>query len=66
MGQSLPKPALRPFLPADTPLLAAIFVAADEDYGTAYDGLVIELNRAAAAPAAPARGGRGGAARPAH
>lgn len=45
---------------------AAIFVAADEDYGTAYDGLVIELNRAAAAPAAPARGGRGGAARPAH
>lgn len=27
MGQSLPKAALRPFLPADTPLLAAIFVA---------------------------------------
>jgi putative acetyltransferase len=31
MGQSLPKPALRPFLPADTPLLAAIFVAAIEE-----------------------------------
>ena len=28
MGQALPKPALRPFLAADTPLLAAIFVAA--------------------------------------
>jgi putative acetyltransferase len=28
MGQSLPKPALRPFLPADVPMLAAIFVAA--------------------------------------
>ena len=27
MGQALPKYALRPFLPADTPLLAAIFVA---------------------------------------
>ncbi|WP_316180684.1 GNAT family N-acetyltransferase [Bradyrhizobium sp. SZCCHNRI1009] len=27
MGQALPRPALRPFLPADTPLLAAIFVA---------------------------------------
>src|SRR6185369_2281432 len=40
MGQSLPKPALRPFLPADTPVLAAIFVAAIEeltgdDYSTA-------------------------------
>jgi putative acetyltransferase len=40
MGQSLPKPALRPFLPADTPLLAAIFVAAiqeltGDDYGEA-------------------------------
>jgi putative acetyltransferase len=31
MGQSLPKPALRPFLPADTPMLAAIFVAAVEE-----------------------------------
>ena len=40
MGQTLPKPALRPFLPADTPVLAAIFVAAIEeltgdDYSTA-------------------------------
>ncbi len=40
MGQSLPKPALRPFLPADTPVVAAIFVAAIEqltgdDYGEA-------------------------------
>ena len=31
MGQSLPKPALRPFLPADTPVLAAILVAAVEE-----------------------------------
>jgi len=31
MGQSLPKPALRPFLPADTPLLAAIFFAAIQE-----------------------------------
>src|SRR4051794_40500692 len=30
MGQTLPKPALRPFLPADTPVLAAIFVASIE------------------------------------
>ena len=40
MGQALPKPALRPFLPDDTPVLAAIFVAAIEeltgdDYSTA-------------------------------
>jgi putative acetyltransferase len=27
MAQALPKPALRPFLPADTPMLAAIFAA---------------------------------------
>jgi putative acetyltransferase len=27
MGQTLPKPALRPFLAADTPILAAIFAA---------------------------------------
>ncbi|MDU6804712.1 MAG: GNAT family N-acetyltransferase, partial [Bradyrhizobium sp.] len=27
MGQAFPKAALRPFLPADAPLLAAIFVA---------------------------------------
>jgi putative acetyltransferase len=31
MGQALPKPALRPFLAADTPLLAAIFAAAIEE-----------------------------------
>ena len=30
MGQSLPKPALRPFLAADTPVLAAIFAASIE------------------------------------
>jgi putative acetyltransferase len=30
MGQTLPKPGLRPFLPADTPVLAAIFAAAIE------------------------------------
>jgi putative acetyltransferase len=30
MGQALPKPALRPFLATDTPVLAAIFVAAIE------------------------------------
>jgi len=40
MGQSLPKPALRPFLLADTPVVAAIFVAAiqeltGDDYGEA-------------------------------
>jgi putative acetyltransferase len=40
MGQALPKPALRPFLGEDTPVLAAIFVAAieeltGEDYGEA-------------------------------
>src|SRR5258708_6722230 len=31
MGQALPKPALRPFLSEDTPVLAAIFVAAIEE-----------------------------------
>ncbi|MGH6716283.1 MAG: GNAT family N-acetyltransferase [Bradyrhizobium sp.] len=31
MAQSSSKPALRPFLPADTPVLAAIFVAAIEE-----------------------------------
>ena len=31
MGQSLPKPALRPYLAADAPLLAAIFVAAIQE-----------------------------------
>jgi putative acetyltransferase len=30
MGQALPKAALRPFLPADTPVLAAIFTGAIE------------------------------------
>jgi putative acetyltransferase len=40
MGQSLPKPALRPFLGADTPMLAVIFIAAiqeltGEDYNEA-------------------------------
>jgi putative acetyltransferase len=40
MAQSLPKAALRPFLPADTPMLAAIFVASvdeltGDDYGEA-------------------------------
>ncbi|MBA2402285.1 MAG: GNAT family N-acetyltransferase [Bradyrhizobium sp.] len=40
MGQALPKPALRPFLAADTPVAAAIFVAAiqeltGDDYGEA-------------------------------
>jgi putative acetyltransferase len=40
MGQSLPKPALRPFHAAETPVLAAIFVAAiqeltGDDYGEA-------------------------------
>src|SRR3954467_2341546 len=31
MGQALPKPALRPFLAADTPVLAAIFVASIQE-----------------------------------
>src|SRR5882724_9671585 len=31
MGQALPKAALRPYLAADTPVLAAIFVAAIEE-----------------------------------
>jgi putative acetyltransferase len=31
MGQTLPKPGLRPFLPTDTPILAAIFVAAIQE-----------------------------------
>jgi putative acetyltransferase len=40
MAQSMPKAALRPFLPADVPMLAAIFVAAiqeltSDDYGEA-------------------------------
>jgi putative acetyltransferase len=40
MAQSLPKPALRPYLAADTPMLAVIFTAAvqeltGDDYGEA-------------------------------
>lgn len=40
MGQSLPKPGLRPMLPDDVPVLAAIFVAAidelaEDDYSDA-------------------------------
>src|ERR1700746_3667938 len=31
MAQAIPEPALRPFLPADTPMLAAIFVAAVQE-----------------------------------
>ena len=31
MGQALPKPALRPYLAADTPMLATIFVAAIQE-----------------------------------
>jgi putative acetyltransferase len=31
MAQSMPKPALRPFLPTDVPMLAAIFVAAVQE-----------------------------------
>lgn len=31
MGQTLPKPGLRPFLPADTEIVAAIFVAAIQE-----------------------------------
>ena len=31
MAQAIPKPAMRPFLPADTPMLAAIFVAAIQE-----------------------------------
>ena len=31
MGQALPKPGLRPYLPADVPMLAAIFVASIEE-----------------------------------
>jgi putative acetyltransferase len=31
MGQALPKPALRPFLAADTPVLAAIFAASIQE-----------------------------------
>lgn len=38
MGESLPAVALRPFLPVDTPILAAIFAAAVEELtGDDYD-----------------------------
>jgi putative acetyltransferase len=48
MGQSLPKPALRPFLPADVPVLAAIFAASIEeltgdDYSEAQQQAWMEL-----------------------
>src|SRR5204863_9747195 len=36
MGQSLPKPALRPYLASDAPMLAQIFVAAIQEL-TGYD-----------------------------
>jgi putative acetyltransferase len=49
MGQTLPKPALRPFLPADVPVLAAIFAAAIEEL-TAED--YSEVQREAWASAA--------------
>jgi putative acetyltransferase len=43
MGQTLPKPALRPFLPADTPMLAAIFSAAIEELaGDDYSAAQLE------------------------
>jgi len=48
MAQSMPKPALRPFLPADVPMLAAIFVAAiqeltGDDYSEAQQGAWAEV-----------------------
>ncbi len=48
MGQALPKPALRPFLPADTSILAAIFVAAiqeltGDDYSEAQQAAWAEV-----------------------
>jgi putative acetyltransferase len=49
MGQTLPKPALRPFLPADTPLLATIFTAAIEELtGDDYNAAQQEAWAAAA------------------
>jgi putative acetyltransferase len=43
MGQALPKPALRPFLASDTPMLAVIFAASvleltGDDYNEAQQG----------------------------
>src|SRR5436190_664879 len=49
MAQAMPKPALRPFLPADTPVLAAIFIASIEEL-TAED--YSEIQREAWASAA--------------
>src|SRR5215468_5832205 len=50
MAKSLPKPALRPFLAADTPMLAAIFVAAIEELtGDDYSEAQQEAWAAAAA-----------------
>ena len=50
MARSLPKPALRPFLAADTPMLAAIFVAAIEELtGDDYSEAQQEAWAAAAA-----------------
>ncbi|RXH22176.1 MULTISPECIES: GNAT family N-acetyltransferase [Bradyrhizobium] len=48
MGQTLPKPGLRPFLPDDVPLLAAIFTASieeltGEDYSEAQQQAWMEV-----------------------
>jgi putative acetyltransferase len=49
MAQALPKPALRPFLPADVPVLAAIFAAAVMDLtGDDYSEAQREVLAAAA------------------
>ena len=54
MGQSLPKPALRPYLASDTPMLAQIFVAAIHELtGDDYS----EAQQEAWAAAADATGG---------
>lgn len=57
MGQALPKPALRPMLPADLPALAAIFRAsimelAGDDYSEAQQAAWAEAVDNAAAFAA--------------
>jgi putative acetyltransferase len=49
MAHAIPNPALRPFLPADTPMLAAIFVAAiQESTGDDYSEMQQEAWAAAA------------------
>jgi putative acetyltransferase len=49
MGQSLPKPALRPYLASDTPILAQIFVAAIQELtGDDYNAAQQEAWAAAA------------------